>query len=307
MRFLAALLAAAALASSPLYASAAAVAPQPKAAESFDVGTLHVDRFGSGKQSIIVIPGLSCGPWTWYGQIAHWSPKYTVYALTLPGFDGRAPVAERPLFAAFSRDLFTLIATRHIDKPVVVGHSLGGTLAIYAAETHPELLRAVVAADGLPVFPTLATANADQRKAAAAQAAASYAALDAQKTMQYETQYMKSFGTANPATAEELATYATRSNNAAVSAWMSEDFENDLRPNLARITIPLLEVMPYDAASPMAKMYSKDQMAGFYQGLLVGAPHATVKTIEGARHFVMIDQPASFNAAVEAFFASAGA
>ena len=42
---------------------------------------------------------------------------------------------------------------RKIGKPVLVGHSLGGTLSLAFAAEHSELIAGVVAVDGLPVFP----------------------------------------------------------------------------------------------------------------------------------------------------------
>ena len=38
------------------------------------------------------------------------------------------------------------------NKPVIIGHSLGGFLAIRLAEEHSDLISGAVAIDGLPVF-----------------------------------------------------------------------------------------------------------------------------------------------------------
>ncbi|MBV8490281.1 MAG: alpha/beta fold hydrolase, partial [Candidatus Eremiobacteraeota bacterium] len=155
---------------SPTAGGAQSLVPSPVA--TFDVGTLHVDEFGHGAQTLILIPGLGSGSWAWDGTIARFSSHYTIYVLTLPGFDGRAATKESPLFAAFAGDFWKLLADRKIDKPLVIGHSLGGTLAFLLAEEHPERLRAIVAVDGLPIFPAVANATADQRLAAADKMAA---------------------------------------------------------------------------------------------------------------------------------------
>ena len=54
--------------------------------------------------ALIFIPGLACGPWTWTQTAARLEGKYTVYLLTLPGFDGRTPVPGATL-ESLSRDL----------------------------------------------------------------------------------------------------------------------------------------------------------------------------------------------------------
>ena len=55
-------------------------------------------------------------------------------ALSLPGFDGRAATGKTPLFATLSADFWKMLVDRKIDAPVLVGHSLGGTLAFLLAD-----------------------------------------------------------------------------------------------------------------------------------------------------------------------------
>jgi len=286
--------------------SAAPLAPAPTTAESFDVGTLHIDRYGTAKPAMILIPGLGSGPWSWYGTIAHFEPQYTIYALTLPGFDGRPATTKTPLFATFESDFNALLDQRKIERPIVMGHSLGGTLAIMLGEQIPNRLKAIIAVDGLPIYPPVASATPDERKAAAAQAAAPIASSDAATALAYEKRFMSTFGTIDPALVDPTATLEAKSDPKAVAAWFQEDIATDLRPDLSKIAIPLLEIMPYygpDHTHPPLQ-YTQAQTLAFYQSLLAGAPHADVVAIPDARHFAMLDQPAAFCAAVEKFTAS---
>lgn len=295
-----ALLAAACLFSavfSPSHALAASIAPKPQAVETFDSGMLHVDRYGSGTKSLVFIPGLASGPWSWYEQIAKFSPAYSVYAITLPGFDGRPASTDPNLIASFSRDFWTLIETHHIEKPVVVGHSLGGTLAIALAEQKPEMLSGIVAVDGMPVFPAAAQATPEQRAAMAKSAAVQYGTMSHEQVVQYERNYMASIGTTDAAFVPELADLVTKSDPKAVGAWIEADLNDDLRPQLDKITIPFMEVMPYAPPSP----YSQSDTVAFYKMLLTGAPKAQVVPISPARHYAMLDQPQKFDAALAQF------
>jgi len=287
-------------------ANAAPLAAAPAVTESFNVGTLHVDRYGTGKQAMILIPGLGSGPWSWYGTIAHFEPQYTVYALTLPGFDGRPATTKTPLFGTFASDFNALLDQRKIDKPIVMGHSLGGTLAIMLGEQESNRLKAIVAVDGLPVYPLMANMTPEQRKAGGAQAAAPIASSDPATTLAYEKRFMSTFGTIDSALVDPTATLEAKSDPKAVAAWFQEDITSDLRPDLAKITIPLLEIMPYyapDHTHPPLQ-YTQAETLAFYQSLLAGAPQAKVVPIPDARHFAMLDQPAAFYAAVEKFVAS---
>lgn len=185
-------------------ATAAAIAPKPAAAESFYGGNLHIDRFGGGDRSIIFLPGLASGPWTWYEQITHFAPTYAVYSLTLAGFDGMPASKQSDPMATFSHDYWTFLDERHIAKPVIVGHSLGGTLAIMLAAEHSDRLSGIVAVDGLPAYPMLARATPDARSAAAKIAAAQYAAMNHDQVVQYETNYFTTMGTTDAKIAPTL-------------------------------------------------------------------------------------------------------
>ncbi len=289
---------------SPLVAHAAALPPDPPRAESFDVGMLHVDRYGSG-DPVVLVPGLASGAWTWNGLIPHLAAKHSVYAVTIAGFAGR-PASGTPSFVAFENDLTALLDQRHLVKPVLVGHSLGGTLAIDYAETHPDRVRGIVAADGLPVFPGMQQLSAQQREAAGAQMGAAVKGQTHDQLLAFDKSYMATVGVSDAALAEQLAPLAAQSEPAAVGAWLQADLAADLRPNLVKITVPVLEIAPFVAAETTAVMglYSTEAEKGaFYRTLLAGVPKLEVVTIAPARHFVMLDQPERFQKALDDFLA----
>ncbi|MDQ6924748.1 MAG: alpha/beta hydrolase [Candidatus Eremiobacteraeota bacterium] len=288
----------------PLAAPAAALAPDPPGAETFDVGMLHVDRYGSG-DPIVLIPGLASGRWTWNALIPHLAAKHSVYAVTIAGFAGR-PVSGVATFAAFENDLTALLDQRHLAKAVLVGHSLGGTLAIDYAETHPDRVRGIVAADGLPIFPGMQSVSQQQREASGAQLAAVVKAQTHDQYLAFAKTYMATVGVNDAALADQIATLSALSEPASAAAWLQADLAADLRPNLAKITVPLLEIAPYSPTenNPVATMhYTEAEKAQYYRSLLAGAPQLDVVTIAPARHFVMLDQPERFQKALDDFLA----
>ena len=239
---------AAALALMPVAAAAASIPPVPAADATLTQGSLLVQRFGNTGSPVVLIPGLACGPWEFAEMIAHLRSAHTVYALTLPGFDGR-PAVDGPLMSRVESDVWALLDAQHIAKPLVVGHSLGGTLAIALAEAHPERLRGIVAIDGLPVFPRTEEAHGPERIAIARQISAALETTPEQyKANEY--MYMQTAGgVLDPAQQKPAADLALRSDMHAVAAWLREDLTADLRPQLGAITVPMLEVMPYVAAA----------------------------------------------------------
>ncbi len=280
-------------------AQAALRPPLPKAASSFDTGSIHVDVYGTpGKRAAIFIPGLTCGPWEWAGEIVQLAPAYTIYALTLPGFDGR-PAIKGPLFQTVSADFWTMLQAHDIQKPILIGHSLGGTLGILLAEQHPGNLTGVIAVDGLPIFPGFEKLTVEQRAQAAARMSAAIASASTPQQFELiEKNYSLPYLMTSPADIAAVAPLTAKSDPQAVAAWASEDLTTDLRPQLAGISVPLLEIAPFDAMLDGKTFPTPDAKRKYYESLLAGDKAAKVQVIEPSRHFVMYDQPQKLHAAI---------
>jgi pimeloyl-ACP methyl ester carboxylesterase len=199
-----------------------------------------------------------------------------------------------------------MLDAHKIVKPVVIGHSLGGTLAIVFGEKNPTSVKSIVAVDGLPVFPTLGGATAAERATTALQMSSQIANLSPAQFAAGNTSFMSSFGTSNAALVDASSALLSKSDPLASAAWLQEDLAGDWRPALREISVPLVEIMPYYApdhqAPPMN--FTQDQTQAFYASLLAGVPHLTIVPIPGARHFVMLDQPDALDAALDTVLGS---
>ncbi|MGB8518814.1 MAG: alpha/beta hydrolase [Candidatus Tumulicola sp.] len=288
----------------PAVANAAVPPPLPAPAASFDVGSLHVDRYGNGAQALVFIPGLTCGPWEWSGQILHFATRYTVYALTLPGFDGRPPI-DGPLFATTTADFWTLLDKQHIVKPVVIGHSLGGTMGFMLATQHPDRLRAVIALDGLPIYPGNVMLSPAQVKATAAGVADAMAKQTPAQFEQSERTKTLPYLVTSQSDIDAIGPLSGKSDPAASGRWFQEDLLLDLRPDLAKATVPILLIAPFDASfDPRFGATSSADKQAFYGQLVKGAPNVRIVSIEHSRHFAMYDQPQATTNAIAAFLSS---
>jgi pimeloyl-ACP methyl ester carboxylesterase len=272
-------------------------------AERFEVGTLQVERHGTRGTPLILVPGLVSGAWVWQDTVRQFSGEHVVYVVTLPGFDGRPPAAGKMLDGAVA-SLRQLIASRKLDRPVVVGHSLGAVIGLSLAAQNSSLLRGVVAIDGLPVFPGTEMAPADQRSALAAGFKARMPVSDPQAFALQQQQYMRGIGVTDMARADEIAKLTARSDPGAMLAAMGEVVELDLRPSLPGIAVPVLLVAPYFEPDASQMGLTRDAKTAYYTSLMAGTPKLQVISIAPARHFVMIDQPQMMGDALRAFLKS---
>ncbi|MDN5924449.1 MAG: alpha/beta hydrolase [Xanthomonadales bacterium] len=293
-------------------ATTAATTTTATSKNHFIVGSLHVQRYGRLGRPLILIPGLGSGAWVWKGALAHLRQNHVVYTVTLAGFDGTQPPSKKTgLMKQAQASLLTLIKSQHIDHPVLVGHSLGGTLALAFATQHSDLLAGVVAVDGLPIFPGMQTMTTAQRKAAAERMRAQMAKATPAQFKAQQLQYMQHIGVIDAAKARQYAAMQARSDPATTAQFMYEDLVADGRAGLKNIHVPVLEISPYNApdfenAAKASKRptISAEQKADYYRQLLDGVAQLQVVSIAPSRHFVMIDRPLRFQSVLDNFMSA---
>jgi pimeloyl-ACP methyl ester carboxylesterase len=275
------------------------------ATERFEVGATLVERHGGQGAPLILIPGLASGAWAWQDTIRQFGKEHAIYVLTLPGFDGR-PAVDGKGMAAAQESVRELIASRKLKRPVLIGHSLGATMSLALAAAHPDLVRGVVAIDGLPVMPGTEDWPAAQRAQMVAminmpKPAPTPAAFAAQ-----QQQYMRGIGTLDMARADELAMLTGKSDAAAVTRYMGDGIGIDLRSAMPAIKAPVLLIAPYSPVDAAQQGLDEAGKAAYYTTLMQGTPQLTVRTVSPARHFAMFDQPQQVADAIRSYLAGLG-
>jgi pimeloyl-ACP methyl ester carboxylesterase len=275
------------------------------------VGTMRVEKYGAGSPAMIFIPGLSCGSWVWDDAVTNYAGKHAVYLVTLAGFDGVAPPTGDAIASA-DASLAQLIATEKLDRPILVGHSLGGFLALKFGIEHAALVRGIVSVDGLPILPPFSQMSPDQRDATVDAMTAKMKAAPSAQFLAQQKATLAAMIT-SPADVDRVAALAAKSDQNATVAYFGELSKADLRPELAKLTVPTLEIAPvptvpqaYEGPQVGTESMS-DREAGykaFYTSLFPGAPNLTVATVPNSKHFVMIDQPKALFDAIASFVAT---
>jgi len=106
--------------------------------------TLHIREWGTGQPVIAMAPlGLDAAAFAGFGTALERRGMRTI-AVDLPGF-GRTPAPDAPLTPALLAASVIELARGLDERPVVLGISLGGRVALEAALTTPDLFRAVIA------------------------------------------------------------------------------------------------------------------------------------------------------------------
>jgi pimeloyl-ACP methyl ester carboxylesterase len=278
---------------------AMAIAP----AERFEVAGTLVERFGQRGTPLILIPGLASGSWAWQETVRRFSGEHTLYVLTFPGFDGR-PALDNAGMVSAQQSVHELIATRKLHRPVLVGHSLGGAMALALAAQYPAEVRGVVSIDGLPVLPGTEEWDTAQRGRMSGSIAGRFLAPTPAMFAAQQQEYMRGTGVVDMARADELAKLSARSDPQPVTRYMAEAMSLDLRAALPAISAPVLVLSPYFQLDADQMKMTEEAKTAYYRALMQGTPKVTVQSIAPARHFAMFDQPQLVNDAIGEFIKS---
>ncbi len=98
----------------------------------------EVKTSGHGKKSILLLPGFACSGDVWNETRVVLEKEYTCYTFTMAGFAGVTPQPNAS-FKNWEKAIAQFIEQNKIDKPVIIGHSMGGAWPWRLLQTIPIL------------------------------------------------------------------------------------------------------------------------------------------------------------------------
>jgi len=241
-------------------------------------------------QPMILIPGLSSSGEVWNSTVARYQDRFECHMLTVAGFAG-VPRVPAPMLDRVRDGIAAYIREKKLVKPVIVGHSLGGYLALAVASKFPDLAGKLVIVDAYPFFGGLYGADVTPEQARA-NAAQMRQYMSGQSQEAYErytrsgaaTQMMVS----KEADLERVIGWGLASDRSAVSDAMYELFSADLRDELAKIKSPALVLGAWIGYKQYTDHQHTEANLRRQYAKLTGAD---VRITDTAKHFIMWDDP----------------
>ncbi len=109
---------------------------------------LHYRDLGQGTP-LVILHGLFGLLDNWQTLAKFWSQKYHVYLVDLRNH-GRSPHSNDFNYDLMVADLAEFITEHQLQNPIIMGHSMGGKVAMNFALTHPEQVSKLIVVDIAP-------------------------------------------------------------------------------------------------------------------------------------------------------------
>jgi pimeloyl-ACP methyl ester carboxylesterase len=260
-----------------------------------------VEVIGHG-QPMILIPGLSSSGEVWASTVARYKAKYKCHVLTLAGFAGEPPITA-PFLEKVRLGIADYIRQKKLHRPVVVGHSLGGFLALWLASKEPDMVGPIIVIDMLPYLPAAQQPNATPeliKPQAEMMRKGMLAAQTPEQRQQQQTMVLQTMIT-DPANIALAAKWGVASDQNTVAQAMYEMFTIDLRPELARIKAPALVIGTWIGLRQYA---TKEQIEKNFRTQYANLADYKFVMSDKAKHFVMFDDPDFLFREMDIFLAS---
>lgn len=277
-------------------------------------------KTGKGSQKMILIPGLGFDASIFKDFIEANKEKYTMYAITLPGYGGTPAPAmpaegvsygEQTWNKSAIKGIIKLIEKHKIEKPIIVGHFVQGTqLALRLAIDYPANVSSVIILGGVLKFTPMIGGKVKDFPLATM---VSYTdTLTAPKW--FRTMSRKTFNAGN----FPPVIYSMDSSSQGNMLWMQpaavpfpviiryscEYFASDIKQELHKIKCPVLAIRPLFTQAMLNNplyAFAKPYFTDSWDKVSAINPLISVKDIPDAATFIWKDNPGETFSAINAF------
>jgi N-formylmaleamate deformylase len=243
-----------------------------------------VEVVGTGPD-VVLIPGLTASKEVWRGTVAA-VPGYRYHLIQVAGFAGAPPRgnAQGEIVVPLADEIAAYIAAHKLRRPALVGHSMGGTVAMLVALRHPQAVGRVMVVDMLPQPAGLIGGRATDLKGIAGLLRGLGSTEEGRGLIDGAIRLFGDDQAAN-----------TKSDPDVVARAAHDLAVTDLGPELPRLRVPLTVL--YAVADPTWRASTDRTYAAAY----ARAPGARLVRIDGSGHMIMRDQPARFQEELRRF------
>tara|TARA_R110002073_G_scaffold123234_2_gene266833 strand:- start:14367 stop:15206 length:840 start_codon:yes stop_codon:yes gene_type:complete len=254
---------------------------------------INAEVLGKGKP-ILFLPGFTTPGSIWKETVKNLTVTKEAHLISYAGFNGMDPI-EMPWYSSIKKELIIYIKKNNLQDVEIIGHSMGGTLAVDIAAALPNLVTKIILVDALPCMREVMMPNVPD--------------TSIQYESPYNNQMLKMDDVQFKGMATMMATNMTDNKEKVetVMNWILEAdrktyvygytdlLKLDLRNDLSKIKAKALIL-----GAPTYGTIAKESMEKQYANLA----NKTVEMAPSGKHFIMFDESEWFYKKVNTFLTS---
>ena len=123
--------------------------PIKSSIQANDGVTITYDVRGDGETALVFLHGWCSNRTFWKEQFDEMAKQYRVVAIDLPGHGESGRNREEWSIASFAEDVKTVVESLDLKQVILIGHSMGGLVALEAAPLMPDVVIGVIGIDAI--------------------------------------------------------------------------------------------------------------------------------------------------------------
>ena len=253
-----------------------------------------VETIGEGKP-ILFLPGFTVSGSIWKETVEKLNLERKSYLVSYAGFNGNAPI-EMPWYSNIKNSIVKYIKDNNMTDIIIIGHSMGGNLAVEIASELPNDISKIIVVDALPCMREVMMPNVPA------------------ENLSYDSPYNKQLLNMTDKQFENIANMMSPNmtykadKEAVLTNWMTaadrktwvygytDLLKLDLRNILSKVKC---ETLILGASFPDVKMAEENYIKQY--SLL---DNKTIKMASKSKHYIMFDQPEWFYKTINNFLAN---
>jgi pimeloyl-ACP methyl ester carboxylesterase len=261
---------------------------------AFSQSAIHVEKSGKGN-AVVFLPGFTTPGSVWNETIKNLDVQKENHVVSYAGFNGLEPIAT-PWYEQLKNELVSYVKTEKLSNVTIIGHSMGGNLAIDIAAELPDQISGLILVESIPCMRELMMPGVP--------------ASSLQYDSPYNNQMLEMNDEAFKQMATNMAQYMTfdQSKMEVLSEWSikadrktyvygyTDLLKLDLRDKLSSITSKTLIL---GASFP-----DKNVVLANYEKQYDNLAEKEILISEHSKHFIMFDDPTWFYENVNSFLSA---
>ncbi|PKV50453.1 pimeloyl-ACP methyl ester carboxylesterase [Aquimarina sp. MAR_2010_214] len=255
---------------------------------------IKIEITGQG-DPVLFLPGFTTPGSIWNDTVEHLTTKSEAHLISYAGFNGNPPIAM-PWYDTIKEELIVYIKDKNLTNVTIIGHSMGGNLAIDLAAALPDTITRLVIVDSIPCMRELMMPGVPESQI--------------QYDSPYNKQMLQTEDTQFKQTATMMAQNMTNNKDKVdiLINWIMEaDRETYVYGYTDLLKLDLRKVLNKVTAKTLilgASFPSVEVAKSNYEKQYTTLANKSIKMASNSKHFIMFDQPEWFYTTVNAFLAN---